>query len=294
MTDETNTNGHEPTSGIPGLVRIAAVAGWRTVKWSVETTVSTGREVVERTMSGEPAQLVLQDKATELRDAAVHALGLDEMAQAVGIDGDAMQQRLAQAAPMVAPMMKAAAGFMPSAVPRNGHGSSNGDSPADLLAQGQQLLRRSAQIGIAEEGHPAYAHILTELTPDEARILRFLYQHGPQPSIDIRTYRPFGIGSELVASGLNMIAEHAGCRHLDRIHPYLTNLFRLGLVEFSKEQVENPNRYQLIEAQPTMQEAMQRAGFAPKSIRRSIHLNSFGTEFCRMCLIGEASEQEMT
>src|SRR5204863_4814974 len=106
----------------------------------------------------------------------------------------------------------------------------------DLRVHGEDLLRRSNDVHIAEDTHPAFARILAELTPDEARILRYLYLNGPQPSVDVRTNRPLGIGSELVAGGLNMIAEHAGCRHLDRIHPYLTNLNRLGPIEFSKEQ----------------------------------------------------------
>ena len=154
----------------------------------------------------------------------------------------------------------------------------------DLRAIGENLLRRSADVTVTEDDHPAYARILSELTPDEARILRFLYQAGPQPAIDVRTNRPLGIGSELISGGLNMIAEHAGCRHVDRIHPYLTNLNRLGLIEFSKEQVENPNRYQLVEAQPKVAEVLKRAGRAPRIVHRSIHLNAFGSDFVRTCL----------
>jgi hypothetical protein len=154
----------------------------------------------------------------------------------------------------------------------------------DLRALGESLLRRSADVTVDEEGHPAYARILSELTPDEARILRYLDQEGPQPAIDVRTNRPLGIGSELVAGGLNMIAEYAGCRHVERIHPYLTNLHRLGLIQFSKEQVANPNRYQLVEAQPKVAEVLKRAGRAPRIVRRSIHLNDFGRDFVETCL----------
>jgi hypothetical protein len=139
-------------------------------------------------------------------------------------------------------------------------------------------------VHIVEDTHPAFARILSEITPDEARILRFIYLEGPQPSIDIRTFRPFGIGSELVAAGMSMIAEHAGLRNLDRIDPYLTNLSRLGLIEFSKEQVSNPTRYQVIEAQPKVAAALKRAGRAPKMIQRSVRLNAFGEEFVRTCL----------
>jgi hypothetical protein len=81
-----------------------------------------------------------------------------------------------------------------------------------------------------------------------------------------------------------MIAEHAGCRYPDRIDPYLTNLGRLGLIDFSKEQVENPQRYQVIEAQPKTAEALKRAGRSPKIVQRSIRLTSFGQEFVRASL----------
>ena len=150
--------------------------------------------------------------------------------------------------------------------------------------RGQNLLRRSNEVGKQDDTHPAFARILTEITPDEARVLRFLYMSGPQPAIDVRTNRPLGIGSQLVAGGLNMIAEMAGCQNVDRIHPYLTNLFRLGLVEFSKEKVSNPQRYQLIEAQPKVADAMKQAGRWPRLVQRSVHLNSFGEEFCATCL----------
>ncbi len=137
---------------------------------------------------------------------------------------------------------------------------------------------------VVEDTHPAFARILTEITPDEARMLRYLYLEGPQPSVDVRTFRPFGIGSVLVAEGLNMIAEHAGCRNLERTNPYLVNLSRLGLLVFSKEQVGNPQRYQVVEAQPKVAEALKHAGRMPRTVHRSIALTSFGTEFVRTCL----------
>lgn len=275
----TSAQSEEVARGLPGLFRVAVTSSWRAFTWAVGSTVTTGREVVQRTLSGEPVQLVLHDTTNELRLAAARALGVEPQR---GPDGHAVESSN--------PMTRAASTFF-APLPAQRAMRIEDNSSEALYARGQQLLRQSADVFVAEEGHPAYARILSELTPDEARILRFLYKEGPQPSIDVRTNRPFGIGSELVAAGLSMIAEHAGLRHLDRIHPYLTNLFRLGLLEFSKEQVENPNRYQLIEAQPNMLEAMERAGFAPKTVRRSIHLNSFGEDFCKTCLFGEGARE---
>jgi uncharacterized membrane protein YheB (UPF0754 family) len=145
------------------------------------------------------------------------------------------------------------------------------------------LFVHGGALGVAA-GHPAYARMLAEITPDEARILRLLYEAGPQPSLDVRTNRPLGIGSELVAGGLNMIAEYAGLRRMDRIDPYLTNLHRQGLIIFSKDKVDDPDRYQLIEAQPQVSDALSRAGHFPRIIYRSIRLTTFGRDFCRACL----------
>jgi hypothetical protein len=163
----------------------------------------------------------------------------------------------------------------------------HGASVTELRARGAELLRQSSDVHFVEDTHPAYSRILGELTPDEARIVRFLYREGPQPTVDVRTNRPLGIGSELIEAGLSMIGRQAGVRNLNRTNAYLNNLFRLGLVWFSREEVE-PDRYQVVEVQPEVQEAMARAGRAPKTVRRSIHLTPFGEDFCRTCLPTDA------
>jgi DNA-binding MarR family transcriptional regulator len=159
----------------------------------------------------------------------------------------------------------------------------SGASTEELRERGAELLRRSSDVHFVADTHPAYERILAELTPDEARILRFLYHEGPQPTVDVRTNRPLGIGSELIEAGLSMIGRQSGVRNPHRTNAYLNNLFRLGLVWFSREEV-NPSRYQVVEVQPEVQEAMTRAGRAPKTIRRSIHLTPFGEDFCQTCL----------
>jgi hypothetical protein len=156
-------------------------------------------------------------------------------------------------------------------------------SVSELRARGAELLRQSSDVHFVEDTHPAYERILGELAPDEARIVRFLYREGPQPTVDVRTNRPLGIGSELIEAGLSMIGRQAGVRNSGRTNAYLNNLFRLGLIWFSYEEVE-PSRYQVVEVQPEVQEAMARAGRAPKTVRRSIHLTPFGEDFCRTCL----------
>jgi Abortive infection alpha len=167
---------------------------------------------------------------------------------------------------------------------RGDSGQGGGVEPgASLRERGAELLRRSADVRIEDDTHPAYARILGDLAPDEGRILRLLATEGPQPAVDVRTARPFNIGSRLLAAGLSMIAEQAGCRRRDRTHAYLNNLYRLGLVWFSRERLEDPLRYQVLEAQPEVVGAMRQAGRA-RTVRRSIHLTPFGEDFCQLCL----------
>jgi hypothetical protein len=238
----------------PGLARVAAMQAWQVMSWSLGAGVASANYLARRTMNGAAATTILHEAATELRSAAWQALGLTDRY----------------------PGRPASGRGQPGWAPRA--------SAAELQRRGADLMRRANDVHVVEDTHPAFARILSEITPDEGRILRFLCLDGPQPALDVRTFRPFGIGSVLIAGGLSMIAEHAGCRYLDRIDPYLTNLARLGLIEFSKEQVSDPSCYQVIEAQPKVADALKRAGRMPKMIQRSIHLNCFGRQFCRACL----------
>ena len=153
-----------------------------------------------------------------------------------------------------------------------------------LRERGAELLHRSADVDYAQDTHPAYERILGELAPDEARILRLLADRGPQAAVDVRSgMLPIEIGTELLGLGLSMIAAEAGCRYPDRVHAYLNNLNRLGLVWFSREALRDPASYQVLEAQPEVAEAMQKAKRS-HTVRRSIHLTPFGEDFCAMCL----------
>jgi hypothetical protein len=158
------------------------------------------------------------------------------------------------------------------------------ESAPSLRERGAELLSRSADIDYEEDAHPAYARILDELAPDEARILRLLRAESAQPAVDVRAAKVPLISSELVAPGLSMIGAGAGCRYLTRVPAYLNNLYRLGLIWFSRGPLEDPLRYQVLEAQPEVLAAMRAAGRGARTVRRQILLTPFGEDFCRVCL----------
>lgn len=158
------------------------------------------------------------------------------------------------------------------------------DSDADLRHWGDDLIAKSQKPTRKQaHRHPAFGQILSELAPDEVRMLRFLAVAGTQPSIDIRTKTMFQIGSERLVSGVNMIADMAGCRWPESDQRYLANLNRLGLVRFSSEPVADYRRYALLEVQPR---ALEVTEVIPKtiSVYRSIYLSEFGQQFCEVCI----------
>jgi hypothetical protein len=181
-------------------------------------------------------------------------------------------------------------------VTRTRDGKHNGGpDPEDLLrTRGEELLYKSRDVHYEEDAHPAYERLLDSLAPDEARILRLLLLEGPQPAVDIRTGGPIGLlSSQLIAPGLSMIGPRAGLRYVERVPAYLNNLNRLGLIWFSRETLRDPLRYQVLEAQPDVLEAIHSVRQA-KIVRRSIHLTPFGEGFCRASLMpSEAGPVEL-
>ena len=244
---EPGANGN-PLQAVPGLARIAVSAWLRTAEWSVGTGLRVGARVVDAARAGEAPTQLFQESASDLRKYARGVLGIADP------------------------------------TPPNPEPQDVDDPELPLRERGADLLRRSADVNDDEEAHPAYERILEELAPDEGRILRLLALEGPQPSVDVRTgWLPVDTASELLAPGLTMIGAEAGCRRSDRVHAYLNNLERLGLIWFSREALRDQSRYQVLEAQPEVAEALNRES-RTRTVRRSIHLTPFGEDFCETCL----------
>jgi hypothetical protein len=263
-----------PMEALPGLARVAAYAALHTTEWSVKTSAKAwlrvGRAV---TRPDEAAALA--------RDATRAANVIGELARSVS-SGVPVSRALMSAGESLGGLVE-----NPEVV--NGTAVGHQPASASLRERGQDLLHRSRDVWDTDTGHPAFDRILDDLAPDEGRILLLLLKGGPQPSVDVRTGGPIGmVSSQLIAPGLTMIGARAGCRYLDQVPSYLNNLFRLGLVWFSRESLRDPMAYQVVEAQPDVLEAMHSVKFA-KVVRRSIHLTPFGEDFCRTCLVEDES-----
>jgi len=258
---------------LPGIARLAATSWLRTAQWGVVAGVRTGRRVA--------GVVVNPHLAVDMAAGVAAASGVvADVAKGLG-SGMTVGEAVAQ----VGQALNHA-----SANHRDGHRTREEraiEARRTLREQGEALLARSRDVWDDDSGHPAYARILGELAPDEARILVLLMEDGPQPSVDVRTGGAGGlISSTLIAAQLNMIGARAGLRHVDQVPAYLNNLFRLGLIWFSREQLKDPLEYQVVEAQPDVLAALHSAR-STRVVRRSVQLTPFGIGFCRACLVDD-------
>ena len=236
---------------VPALTRLTAGAWIRSTVWGLEAGAKVGARIV-RVVVPDEAQELAGEMGSALREGARELLGINDL-----------DRRLRDGLPGGRDWARAETG--------------------SLRARGAELLRQSADVEDQNAAHPAYARILTELAPDEARLLRLLALDGPQPAIDVRASNLIGVGSQLVARALNMMGTEAGCRNPERVNAYINNLDRLGLICFSEQPLKDPTRYQVLEAQPEAMDAIKRAGRA-RIIQRTVRLTAFGKDFCDLCL----------
>jgi hypothetical protein len=245
-----------PATVVKALPDVAKVAGeviWRTNQWTISASMHVGDVVLRGAVSGQSASMLVEQLTGEARQSLRELLGVAEAPDPMP---KSLRDRIGANGAEVAPRIS-------------------------LPDRMNALLDASADLDYPDGGHPAYVRLLSELAPDEARILRVFALRGPQPSVDVRTRRPFGVGSELVEPGITMIGRYAGCRHVDRVPAYLNNLFRLGLIWFSREELPDQALYDVLEAQEEVEAAMKRAGRGV-TVRRSIELTAFGRNLCAM------------
>ncbi|MFC9996010.1 DUF4393 domain-containing protein [Nocardia sp. NPDC127526] len=253
---------------IRGAFRAAGLAvgtAVRGTEWAVGTSFEITKQLTQAALDGESSADIAERTGAALRSIARSALGVTE--------GSVREIVSYVPTPMNGPTAQHA---IPSgALVRSA-------SSEELRRRGDALLARSADVYFTEDVHPAYDRILDQLAPDEARILRFMALNGPQPSVDVRTNRPLGIGSELVQGDLTSVPEQAGVRYPDRSRHYLINLSRLGLTMTSEDPVVL-SRYMVLEVQPVVEQALKKAGRVPKIVRKSLRLTEFGEDFCKTC-----------
>jgi hypothetical protein len=270
---------------IPSLARVVVGASVEAGSSYVKVGVIVARGVVGR----QPPSAIVEDVAGQATEFARKLLELSD--EAVGVSIVRSDARPPVPTPS-RPSGSVTAKVVSQPVPGAPWLRIERADQRTLQQMYEALIAESTDVHHHEENHPAYVRVISELTPDEARILRLFAVDGPQPALDIRTAGTFGFGSRLVKPGVTMIGAYAGCQEPDRVPSYLNNLNRLGLIWFSREMIGDVNSYALLEAQPDVLEAAEELG-GKNRIRntlRSIELTAFGKNLCSLCGLLPAGE----
>ena len=271
----------EAREALPGLLRISAVTVAHTAGWGLRTYARSVGRVAKAVVDPNEAVRLTEDVATNARQVTGFAKRVATGNPITGL----LERYALPAAENARTAMEGRAARVNGAAPPAG--------PEQLRRTGEELLRRSRDVWDDNERHPAFVAILNELAPDEARILVLLLKEGPQPAVDVVEGGLLGAlrGGKTIAHGLTMIGPQASVRFPSLVPQYVDNLTRLGLVRHAENPVADLVRYQVVEAQPDVLEALHAAGGA-RIKRRSIQLTPFGQDFARACFadVGEPEQ----
>jgi hypothetical protein len=289
--DREHAEAQSGLAAVPGLIRLGISVSLKTTEWTITTSLRGTKRVLQAATSGESAADLardIQDVARRYARELVDATDIEERVKTSSVASTGVAKAVASVIPQPSASAEVTISTRSPRRKLELEASGNGS----LHDRGELLIKKSRDVRYEVDAHPAYDRILDEIAPDEGRILLLLLTKGPQPAVDVRTGGPLGlISSKLIAPGLSMIGPRAGLRYVDRVPAYLNNLFRLGLIWFSRETLHDPMPYQVLEAQPDVEEARKSVSQA-KIVRRSIHLTPFGEGFCRSCLPVPALELE--
>lgn len=144
----------------------------------------------------------------------------------------------------------------------------------------QELLARSLRNTPAESRHTLHELLVSELVPDEARILSALSDGSSYPLVHIA--EP-GVGSyrKVVLENASSVGRAAGVALPDRVHLYVSHLRRLGLVESGPEDHSLRDQYEILLTEPKLRETIASIGkgaLGPRIIRRTVRISDLGRE----------------
>ncbi len=167
-----------------------------------------------------------------------------------------------------------------------------GDQDVALRDMYLNLLATAMDTDFADQAHPAFAEIIKQLSPDEARAISLFClveaTGAPRsfPLVSVIGKMPEG-GFVQVLSNFSMLGSEAGCSH-ELLPGAIDNLVRLGLavVRYDQE-LDDPSIYEPLEQHPDVQQMCDliscRSGVTPETIRSVLEVTEFGARFAMAC-----------
>ena len=137
--------------------------------------------------------------------------------------------------------------------------------------------------------HPGFVEIIKQLSPDEAKILRYLHNNYLVPIIGLKIIKTTGGYLDILKLFTN-ICELCECENISDYEKYIDNLKRLGLVTIpADEMLTDKSKYEALKTHPFI--VKQKAHYEEldsvekvEFMEGHIQLTSFGNSFCSICI----------
>jgi hypothetical protein len=159
------------------------------------------------------------------------------------------------------------------------------DDMSPLRGAMSELLERAVESNRDTSRDYLYGNIISQLVPDEARILAALSDGTAYAALDvIGKHRS---GTRTVLSNASTVGRQSGVAVVSNTATYVTRLYRFGLVEFGPQRDEIAMQYDILATESEVQAAValveaQRLG-SPKLINKSVSISTFGRDFWSAC-----------
>ena len=153
------------------------------------------------------------------------------------------------------------------------------------------LLANSMNKIVKNGVHPGFVEIIKQLSPDEAKILKYIRAHTTIPTVTLRYENDDGSGIDIIKN-FSDIGEKSGCEIPQDIAKYFDNLVRLGLIISAdglasltdKAQYDPLKNHRWIKPHATTEKANSRS-FTKYNFNESfVEITAYGKSFCSICL----------
>ncbi len=158
----------------------------------------------------------------------------------------------------------------------------------DLPARMSALLRRADEQSRADALADLFHQIIGELVADEARILGALSDGSKYPLIHAGYAPRVGPMTRRLVDNFSSIGKPAGVKLLEHVPAYIAHLRALGLVETGPEDPSLEIKYQILESDVSIRQALEAehkgVGMVARYLRRTLQLTEFGKQFWAACV----------
>lgn len=152
-----------------------------------------------------------------------------------------------------------------------------------------KLLATSMDKSISYLSHPSFVEIIKQITPDEAKLIKYFSITSILPIVSIQAEHINDYSSVILVRHYSHFGLKAGCEYQDLITNYLDNLSRLELIKIKTDtSYKNEKYYDEFNTDVFLMDYLKRPQIDPdytyKLLKGNVALTDFGVQFIKACL----------